>query len=423
MNVALRTALPVPLWYQDAKKMALVKRTVAKDCNDDEFGIFVAVAQDLNLSPLRKQIYAFVFNKTDPEKRNMSLVVGIDGARSSAARTGNYRPDDQEPQWVFKDELKDPLANPHGIEKCTVGIFHRPTRSDPFERIVHTVYWEEFAPLVTRGDADAYEWVDTGEVWADSGKPKMKKKLREGATTSLRLDPNKEQWIRAGRNQIAKCAEMGALRKGWPEDMSRLVVEEETHRAAVIDAEYSELTPAELAAKGEEVARMDKIGGPSIFAAFDAAGTLERVEIGKFFDRVDAHTRNLKPEDVASFVVRNREALREFWGRAKSDALELKVILEKRSSAVTSAPDPDSGRDRAAGKAAPGPDTGAANFPLTGAAAEKLRADLMFDLAQLRTKSDFDTWERDAKPHIARLPAQMRSEVESEFDHRRANVR
>jgi len=360
MNVALRSALPVQIWHQDAKKISLVKRTVAKDCNNDEFDIFVAVARDLNLNPLRKQIYAFVFNKNDAEKRNMTLVVGIDGARSIAARTGNYRPDDQEPNWVFKDELKDPLTNPHGIEKCTVGIYHRPTRNDPFERIVHTVYWEEFAPLVTRGDADAYEWVDTGEVWADSGKPKKMKRLREGKTATLRLDPTKEQWIKAGRNQIAKCAEMGGLRKGWSEDLSHIVVEEETHKAQVIDAEYVDLTPAELAAKGEQDARMEKIGGPAIFAAFDAAGTLERIEIGKFFDRVDAHTRQLKPEEVASFALRNREALREFWGRAKNDALELKKILEQRSGAVPPTPHP--GRDDAQGKAAPEPDTGAANL-------------------------------------------------------------
>jgi phage recombination protein Bet len=364
MNVAIRSGLPVPAWHQDAKKVSLVKRTVAKDCSDDEFNIFVAVARDLNLNPLRKQIYAFVFSKNDAEKRNMTLVVGIDGARAIAARTGNYRPDDQEPQWVFKDELKDPLTNPHGIEKCTVGVYHRPTRSDPFERIVHTVYWEEFAPLVTRGDADAYEWVDTGEVWADSGKPKKTKRLREGKTATLRLDPDKAQWIRAGRNQIAKCAEMGALRKGWPEDLSRIVVEEETHRADVIDAEYVDLTPAELAAKGDQDARMERIGGPAIFAAFDAAGTLERVEIGKFFDRVDAHTHQLAPEEVATFMSRNREGLREFWGRSKNDALELKKILELRSGAVTPVPR----RDGAEGKAAPAPDTGAADPDRRGAA-------------------------------------------------------
>jgi hypothetical protein len=258
----------------------------------------------------------------------------------------------------------------------------------------------------------------------------MRKQLREGATKTLRLDPSKEQWIKAGRNQIAKCAEMGALRKGWPEDMSRLVVEEETHRAAIIDAEYSELTPAELAAKGEEVARMERIGGPAIFAAFDAAGSLERVEVGKFFDRVDAHTRGLKPEEVASFVIRNREGLREFWGRSKNDALELKKILEQRSATVT--PSRDDVREKAAPsestEAGSGPDNGAAASKpapsvLNGEEAEKLRAALLIDLAQLRTRKDFDTWARDAKAHIARLPDQMRSEVESELDHRRRGAR
>jgi hypothetical protein len=73
-------------------------------------------------------------------------------------------------------------------------------------------------------------------------------------------------------------------------------------------------------------------------------GTLERVEIGKFFDRVDAHTRQLAPADVTAFATRNREALREFWGRAKNDALELKNILEQRSDAVTP-PHPSELRD------------------------------------------------------------------------------
>ena len=62
MNLALRSALPVQVWHQDAKKILLVKRIAAKDCNDDEFNMFIAVARDLNLNPLRKQIYAFVFS-------------------------------------------------------------------------------------------------------------------------------------------------------------------------------------------------------------------------------------------------------------------------------------------------------------------------------------------------------------------------
>ena len=147
----------------------------------------------------------------------------------------------------------------------------------------------------TRGDADAYEWVGTGKFYPEghkkAGQEIFRRQLLPGEEIRSRLDPGKEQWTRAGRNQIAKCAEMGVLRKGWPEDLSRIVVEEETHRAEVIDAEYLDLTPAELAAKGEQVVRMEKLGGPAIFASFDAAGTLERVDIGKFFDRVLAQIR------------------------------------------------------------------------------------------------------------------------------------
>ncbi|WP_316219311.1 phage recombination protein Bet [Bradyrhizobium sp. SZCCHNR2026] len=336
-----RAALSAPApWWNESKQVALVRRTAAKDCNPDEFDLFTAVCRDLGLSPLRRQIYAFVFNKNDDALRQLTLVVGIDGARSIAARSGNYRPDDQEPQWVFRDDLKDPLTNPHGIERCTVGIYHRPTRADGFQRIVHTVYWDEFAPLVTRADTDAYEWVPTGKFYADghpkAGKEIHRRQLRDGAAGRevLRLDPNKTQWIRAGRNQLAKCAEMGALRKGWPEDLSRLVVEEETHRAEAIElnAEEYGLTPSQMVEKADADARLERIGGRALLATFDDAGTLERVAYGKFADRVDAHTQKLAPKAVAIFADRNRAALQEFWAHNKTDALALKRLLEQRAA-------------------------------------------------------------------------------------------
>lgn len=193
-------------WWQDPKQLRLVRHTAFRACNDIEFDEAVAVARDLNLSPLRKQLYAFVFSADDPKKRNMVLVVGIDGARAIAARTGNYRPDNRPPEWLIDEAAKDPLTNPHGIVSCTVGAMHRPTRSDPFERIVHTVFWDEYAPIIrSGGDDDDYEWVETGEFWPDSGKPKKKKRLRQGAEIVMRLDPKKDAWIKSGRNQIAKC--------------------------------------------------------------------------------------------------------------------------------------------------------------------------------------------------------------------------
>lgn len=439
-TVALRPATGL-VWHQEKSLLALVRRTTCKDCTDDEFSEFITVCRDLNLSPLRKQIYCFIFSKGDPDKRNMTLVTAIDGGRSIAARTGNYRPDDQKPEWVFKDELKDPLTNPHGIETCTVGIYHRPTRSDPFERIVHTVYWEEFVPLVTRGDADAYEWVDTGKFYGDNhkkaGQEIRRKQLKPGASANIttRIDPDKAQWIRAGRNQIAKCAEMGALRKGWPEDLSRVVVEEETHRAQVIDLGEDDFhrTPAEMAAMGDADARLARLGGPALFATFDETGTLVRVEIGKFADRMLAATKDLAPAEVAALVDRNRVALQEFWAHNKTDALELKKILEQRSGVTGgAAPHGDTTRAKAASPQQGEQDKGAAaqrttvkhpSPKLQGLLAERHRDNLIRQIGTLDTTNDLLGWGVEGNAQIDRLPDLMAEQVRGEFNARSNTVK
>lgn len=434
MNVVVARqtmGLPALQWWSDSRSVALVKRTAAKDCNEDEFNQFVTVCRELGLSPLRKQIYAFVFGKDDPERRNMALVVGIDGGRSIAARSGNYRPDDHPPVWVFDETAKNPLTNPHGIVSCTVGVYHRPTRNDPFERITATVFWDEFAPIIRTADADAYEWVGTGQYYPEShkraGREIQRKQLRPGASANVteRLDPKKEQWIRGGRHKISLCAEMQALRRGWPEDMSRVYVEEETERAAaVIDADYSDLTPAQMVNQADVDARLERLGGPALFATFDDAGTLERVPHGQFADRMLAATSSLVPAAVAALVDRNREALKEFWAYNKNDALELRRILEQRSGVGTGVASGSDDTTRA--KAAP-PHHGETNAggaaerehsapdALTGQDAVKLKGALLTDIRQLASAADFLSWANGARAHLDRLPADMRAEVDTEF--------
>lgn len=418
--------------------LALVRRTTCKDCTDDEFSEFIAVCRDLNLSPLRRQIYCFVFSKNDADKRNMSLVVGIDGARSIAARSGNYQPDDAKPEWVTEEKLVNPLTNPNGIESCTVGVYHRPTKNDPFRRITHTVFWDEFAPIVAKGDPDAYEWVGTGKFHPEghkrAGQEINRRQLKAGASANIvsRLDPDKAQWSRQGRNMIAKCAEMGALRKGWPEDLSRVVAEEETHRSSVVDLgadEYANLTPAEMAAQGDADARLARLGGPALFATFDDQGTLDRVEIGKFADRVLAHTEKMPADQVKAFVDRNREAMREFWAHNATDALELKKVLEKRSGVSGgSAPSGDT-----QAKAAPpqqGTAGGAASpsrpkeiAKLSGTLADRHRDNLMRQISQLETMHDLFAFGQDAEAEIGRLPDPMAEAVRVEFNSRQNTVK
>ena len=95
----------LPALY-NPRDLALIRRTVAIDTTDDEFALFVHWARSLRLDPLRRQIHAFVFNKNDPKKRRLSLVTSIEGFRAIAARTGNYRPDENEPAFICDDALK-----------------------------------------------------------------------------------------------------------------------------------------------------------------------------------------------------------------------------------------------------------------------------------------------------------------------------
>jgi len=63
----------VPLRTPDFSnaQLALIRKTVAADTNQDEFELFVHTARHLRLDPLRRQIYAFVYNKNDAKKRKM----------------------------------------------------------------------------------------------------------------------------------------------------------------------------------------------------------------------------------------------------------------------------------------------------------------------------------------------------------------
>ena len=50
----------------DPRTLALIRRTVAAGCSDDEFDLFVHTARHLGLDPLRRQIYAFIDHKRQP---------------------------------------------------------------------------------------------------------------------------------------------------------------------------------------------------------------------------------------------------------------------------------------------------------------------------------------------------------------------
>lgn len=283
------------------RDLALVKRTVAADTTDDEFNIFINYCRTLGLNPLRRQIYALVYNKTDPNKRKMSIIVAIDGFRSVAARSGNYRPDDEEPRYEFDTEMKSP-ANPLGLVKAVVKVWQ--FSHGAWFPITASAHWDEYAAVK--------------EEWAQDETGKRR-------PTGKRAADGK--WATMGRLMLAKCAEALALRKGWPDDFSNVYAPEE------MDQANSDLLPAEAATAGAVAERMERIGaGRSISVDWLDGRPLESVPVGQFADRVMAFIDAHKDEasQIGLFENRNRVGLKEFWANSPGDALELKREMEAR---------------------------------------------------------------------------------------------
>ena len=154
--------------------MALVARTVAKGCTQDELQLFVAICSKTGLDPFSRQIYAI--------KRGgvMTTQVSIDGARLIAQRSGQYA--GQVGAWwcgengVWVDcwlSKTPPMAAKVGVRRSTF-----------VEPLFAVAIWSEYA--------------QSGNMWAKY--PSV---------------------------MLAKCAESLALRKSFPAELSGLYTTDE----------------------------------------------------------------------------------------------------------------------------------------------------------------------------------------------------
>lgn len=302
------SVLPTASDYSPAQ-LALIRRTVAADTNDNEFNLFVMAARSAGLNPFAKQISALVFNKNSADKRRMVTVVTIDGLRVIAARTGRYRPDGDAPTYVTDPELKSP-TNPHGIVSCGVKVFTRDQDGVWFP--CHgEAYWEEFAPLTD-------EWAEDPQT----GKRRPSGKKTLGDT-----------WARMPRLMIAKCAEAQALRRAFPNDFAQLYSDAELDRAKVED-----MAPAEAVEAFAREIRQAQIGGPGALFQWMPNTPLEHVPFGQIADRVAAFLAQCADlRQLTTFESINRHSMNEFWAHSKGDALEVKKMLAARKAELEAA--------------------------------------------------------------------------------------
>jgi len=125
---------------------------------------------------------------------------------------------------------------------------------------------------------------------------------------------------------ISKCAEMPALRAGWPEEYTGLYGEEEMDRAKIID-----LSATEIVEQEREEHRLRAVGAKdAITVTWGDNWTLENVPVGKFADRALEFINSEPADKVTKWSDANREPLREFWARSPADALEVKKALEAK---------------------------------------------------------------------------------------------
>lgn len=290
-------------------QLALIQR-MNPDCNADEFNVFMSVSASLGLDPLRKQIYAFVFNKDKPDRRRMSIIVGIDGFRSVAKRSGEYRPDNRAPRFTYDPASANPDTNPLGLISAEVSVFQ--FSHGEWHEVSAIAYWDEFAPIIEGG-----KWV--------SGEDGRRSFRKDG---TMQLDPGKENWRKMSRLMLAKCAEAQAIRRGWPEDLSAIYSDEELDRAKTID-----LTASEIVEKAKVEDRLALIGGADSIM-FDMGDGLERIPLGKAADMLIDRFKTMQPHEVLQWKNLNKVTFNEFWARAKSDALGVKSYIEQVERSV-----------------------------------------------------------------------------------------
>jgi phage recombination protein Bet len=303
-----------------SRQVALIKNTVAKDCNPDEFDLFFEVARGKGLDPFLGQIIPMIFSKDDPKKRKMTIIISRDGQRVIAQRCGDYRAASKPPTYEIDASLKGP-TNPVGIVSATVYLWKQDPKTSDWYEVAGQAFWEEFAPI--KSGADDYEWVDTGEVWEDTGKPKKKKKPI--GETRLMLDDS-GNWARMPRLMIAKCAEMQALRAGWPAQFDGLYDEAEMDSAKMAD-----MAASEIVVQQREETRLRSIGAHNaITVTWGDGWALENVPVGEFADRAVEFIRTTPKAEVQKWADANRAGLQQFWAKAPGDAHEIKKLIEAK---------------------------------------------------------------------------------------------
>jgi phage recombination protein Bet len=256
-------------------QLELVKRTVAPGLTDEEFALFCHVARVRHLDPLQRQIHAVKRATWDPEKNGyvekMTIQTGIDGYRSIANRTELYMPSD-----------RLPLAEDLGKENLRVTVWVKKFSTNDSA-------WHEFG-------ATAYyrEYVQT----------------RKNKVTS-KVEPN-AMWEKMPINQLTKCAEALALRRGWPEELGQIYVDEELPSQEPV---YLPPEPPKQSKTQRELGSLKVSAEPNRGHGNEGTQRRPEPEICAECRQTNGHSEECKqnPKNAKEPVKEQKKSKREIW--------------------------------------------------------------------------------------------------------------
>lgn len=178
-----------------AKDQQLLKNSIAIGATDSELKLFLYVCQRTGLDPFIKQIHLVPIWNSAVKAEVRVPIIGIDGLRSVAERSGAYvgstdatyegEKEVQITEDVFKDGKKIPQTRSITVpDKATITV--KKVVQGIIGEFTASADWNEFVPKKLNAN------------W--SGRPRL---------------------------MLSKCAEAKALRKAFPQVLSGLYVQEE----------------------------------------------------------------------------------------------------------------------------------------------------------------------------------------------------
>jgi len=172
------------------EQVRLIKDTIIPGASDDELALFVNQANRTRLDPFAKQIYSIKRYSSVTHSQVYQVQISIDGARLVAQRSGEYA--GQTPTyWCGADGIwVDVWLQDVPPKAAKVGVY----RNGFVEALTAVALWDQYAV-----------------------------KDKDGKLTTM--------WKKMGSLMLGKCAEMLAIRRAFPMELSGLYSTEEMDQA------------------------------------------------------------------------------------------------------------------------------------------------------------------------------------------------